>query len=187
MREAALDDDIDIRIASAFRDFDRQLHIWNAKARGDRPIQNERGDILDIASLPKTEIMHAILRWSALPGASRHHWGTDMDVYDAAAIDEAAGPKLLVSEYESGGPFVALNDWMQLNLAKFGFFRPYHKDTGGIAPEPWHISYQPLAHEFEIRLNPHQIAELLAETELELREEVFQNLEEIFERYIQIT
>ena len=28
----------------------------------------------------------AILCWSALPGGSRHHWGTDCDVIDAAAL-----------------------------------------------------------------------------------------------------
>ena len=28
----------------------------------------------------------AILLWSALPGASRHHWGTDFDVFDRAAV-----------------------------------------------------------------------------------------------------
>ncbi|MCZ8486094.1 D-alanyl-D-alanine carboxypeptidase family protein [Vibrio lentus] len=25
--------------------------------------------------------LSAILRWSALPGASRHHWGCDFDVF----------------------------------------------------------------------------------------------------------
>lgn len=187
MRDAASSDGIELCIASSFRNFDRQLYIWNAKARGERPIQNEQGEVLDISSLSEVELMHAILRWSALPGASRHHWGTDMDVYDAAALDKGAVPGLLVAEYLEGGPFASLNAWMETNLSRFDFSRPYQRDRGGIAPEPWHISYQPVARQFESELSPEYLARILADSDLELKETVLQNLKEIFERYIQIT
>ncbi len=39
-----------------------------------------------LASSAEAERVAAILVWSALPGASRHHWGTDCDVIDAAAL-----------------------------------------------------------------------------------------------------
>jgi LAS superfamily LD-carboxypeptidase LdcB len=187
IREAACSEGIDLCIASSFRSFDRQLLIWNSKARGERPIQNEQGDVIDIAQLAETELMHAILRWSALPGASRHHWGTDMDVYDGLALEEGASPGLLASEYQPGGPFRKLNDWLEANISKFGFCRPYQQDNGGIAPEPWHLSYQPVASELESQLNLPYLTELLVDSELELKETVLQHLEEIFERYIQIT
>lgn len=187
MREAARSEGIDLRIASSFRSFDRQLFIWNAKARGERPIQNEQGEAIDISQLDQTELMHAILRWSALPGASRHHWGTDMDVYDKAALQKGAAPGLLVSEYQPGGPFAKLNRWLEANLSAFGFIRPYQQDRGGIAPEPWHISHQPVAREFESQVDIPLLANLLRKSELELKETVLHNLQEIFERYIQIT
>jgi LAS superfamily LD-carboxypeptidase LdcB len=75
-------------IASSFRSFSRQLLIWNAKAAGERPVHDDAGTALDMAVLPVQEQLHAILRYSALPGTSRHHWGTDLDVFDAAALHQ---------------------------------------------------------------------------------------------------
>ena len=186
LRTAAQHAGLGLRIASAWRSFDRQLLIWNAKARGERPIRNAQGEAVDISGLSDLEIMHAILRWSALPGASRHHWGTDMDVYDADRVDEAVGPQLLSAEYQQGGPCGPLNDWLAEHLEEFGFYRPYQRDSGGIAPEPWHISFRSLAEPFARRLEPAILAEPLAKADLELREPVLRHLDEIFERYIQI-
>jgi len=36
--------------------------------------------------LRASEKIASILRWSALPGTSRHHWGTDLDIIDAKAL-----------------------------------------------------------------------------------------------------
>ncbi|HEX6397833.1 MAG TPA: M15 family metallopeptidase, partial [Steroidobacteraceae bacterium] len=82
MRAAAAADGIDLVAFSSFRDFDRQLAIWNGKFRGERPMQDRAGKPLDPGSLSAAERVAAILWWSALPGASRHHWGTDFDVMD---------------------------------------------------------------------------------------------------------
>ncbi len=30
---------------------------------------------------------------------------------------------------------------------EFGFYRPYAVDRGGVHPEPWHLSYAPLAQQ----------------------------------------
>src|SRR5688572_23302102 len=83
MRAAAAADGIDLVAFSSFRDFDRQLGIWNGKFRGERPMQDRQGRPLDVARLTAAERLAAILWWSALPGTSRHHWGTDFDVLDA--------------------------------------------------------------------------------------------------------
>lgn len=82
MRAAAADQGMVIAIASAFRSFDRQLGIWNRKFNGDAPLYNDRGELLATEQLTTGEKIDAILTWSALPGASRHHWGTDLDLYD---------------------------------------------------------------------------------------------------------
>ena len=39
--------------------------------------------------------MVGILEWSALPGASRHHWGSEFDVFDLAALPEGYRVQLL--------------------------------------------------------------------------------------------
>src|SRR5687767_12053862 len=52
MRAAALADGIELRAFSGFRDFDRQLAIWNAKFRGERPMQDRAGQPLDPLQLP---------------------------------------------------------------------------------------------------------------------------------------
>src|SRR5690606_23241791 len=67
----------DLAIASGFRDYRRQLAIWNDKADGRRPLLDEHGEPLDAGALAPWPLARAILRWSALPGASRHHWGSD--------------------------------------------------------------------------------------------------------------
>ncbi len=87
LRRAAKDDGIDLVPLSGFRDFDRQLQIWNGKFSGERTMYDAAGVKLDGGALSPLERVHAILLWSALPGASRHHWGTDIDVIDRNAVD----------------------------------------------------------------------------------------------------
>ncbi len=75
----------DLQILSGFRSFAHQLSIWNRKASGQLAVLDSDAAPLDIRTLTERDLVFAILRWSALPGASRHHWGTDLDVFDAAA------------------------------------------------------------------------------------------------------
>ena len=58
-----------------------------------------------------------------------------------------AGYKLQVvpAEYHAGGPFHRLTTWLDAHMHAFGFFRPYTTDRGGVSPEPWHLSYAPVA------------------------------------------
>src|SRR6185369_9906432 len=77
LKDSARDAGIELEIASGFRDFAAQLRIWNMKYRGERPLYDEAGNVRDHASLGPVELVEGILCWSALPGASRHHWGTD--------------------------------------------------------------------------------------------------------------
>ena len=74
MSQAALADGINIGIASSYRSFERQTQIWNRKYRGENVVLDSNG--LPISAwdqLSEQERIFAILRWSALPGASRHH------------------------------------------------------------------------------------------------------------------
>ena len=137
LRAAAATAGFDLAIESGFRGFDRQLSIWNRKARGDLAVLDANARPLNIATLSEREVVFAILRWSALPGASRHHWGTDIDVYDAAAKPEGYQIELVPSEYDGEGMFATLSAWLDERIANrtsFGFFRPYDRDRSGIAP-----------------------------------------------------
>ncbi len=80
LREDALAAGFDLRIASGFRSLDRQSSIWNRKATGELAVLDSSAAPLDIEQLNERELVYAILRWSALPGGSRHHWGTDVDI-----------------------------------------------------------------------------------------------------------
>jgi LAS superfamily LD-carboxypeptidase LdcB len=175
-----------LKVASSYRSFARQLLIWNNKALGLRPVLNDAGELIDIDALSARDKVFAILRWSALPGASRHHWGTDIDVYGAAQIDPAYQLQLTVEETQGDGPFAEFHRWLDEELAygNSDFFRPYAHDRGGIAPEPWHLSYAPLASMFAHQFSPELLREQLEQTDLELKQTVLDHLDEIYARFI---
>lgn len=175
-----------LKVASSYRSFDRQLLIWNNKARGLRPVLNDAGEVIDINSLSECDKVFAILRWSALPGASRHHWGTDIDVYGSGHIDPEYQLQLTLAETQGDGPFAEFHRWLDDELAQGNndFFRPYAQDRGGIAPEPWHLSYAPLATVFSRQLTQELLRGQLEQTDLELKQVVLDNLDEIYSRFI---
>lgn len=184
MRAAAACEGLLLEPASAFRDFDRQCLIWNAKFRGERALLDRAGRRLDPAALAADERVDAILAWSALPGASRHHWGTDLDVYDRAALPEGARPELVPDEYAAGGPFARLDAWLAAHAHEYGFYRPYMTERGGVAVEPWHISYAPVALDCMARLDATVLREALGTAVIEGVDEVQRRLDALLLRYV---
>ena len=184
MQQAAAREGLDIQVASGFRAYDRQMAIWNAKAGGLRPLLDAEGHSLDASLLTEDEKVMAILRWSALPGCSRHHWGTDIDIWDRAAVSLDYQLQLIPEEYASGGPFYALSLWLEEHASEFGFYRPYDRDRGGVAPEPWHLSYWPVAELFEAQLDGAFIQKLLDNDDLKLKSAVLARLDEITATFI---
>ena len=184
LRGAALADGIDLVPASSFRDFERQRSIWNAKFRGERPMLDRAGGALDGQGLSADARIEAILWWSALPGASRHHWGTDLDVYDRAALPAGTSLQLVPAEYAAGGPFERLSGWLRDNMQRYGFFQPYARDRGGVSPEPWHLSFAPLALEFAAALTPALLAEALVAAGVEGEAGILAAIPGIHARYV---
>jgi LAS superfamily LD-carboxypeptidase LdcB len=184
LRAAAAADGIDLVAFSSFRDFDRQLAIWNAKFRGERPMQDRAGAPLDALALSAAERVAAILWWSALPGASRHHWGTDFDCLDANALPAGYQLQLVPAEYGPGGPFARLTAWLDAHMHGFGFYRPYATDRGGVRPEPWHLSYAPVAARAQRALSPARLRDVLASAEIEGKAEVLAMLDGVFASYV---
>jgi LAS superfamily LD-carboxypeptidase LdcB len=189
LKEKALANGFKLEAVSKYRSFSRQLSIWNKKARGELPVTDDQGQHLDIKHLDNTARLFAILRWSALPGASRHHWGTDIDVIDASALPPGYQVKLIPDEVEAGGMFCKLHEWLDHqidNQSAFGFFRPYPEESGGIAPERWHLSYAPRARIFQKQWSLACFRNLIEGSDISLKQEILENLDTIFQRFIHV-
>ena len=184
MRAAAAVDGLDLWPVSSYRDFDRQVAIWNAKFRGERLLLDRQGCEFDGQCLDPAARIDAILWWSALPGASRHHWGTDLDVIDRAALLPQQRPQLVPAEFAPDGPFARLESWLVANLARFEFFRPYRLDRGGVSPEAWNLSYAPLAVPALEQVTLDVLAAAIEASSIEGRDQVLQRLPELHARYV---
>jgi LAS superfamily LD-carboxypeptidase LdcB len=184
LRRAAAADGIDLLPQSAFRDFARQLDIWNGKFRGERPLYDAAGAELDVSALSPAARIDAILLWSALPGASRHHWGTDLDLVDGNALVPGSRAKLTGDEFASGGPFVHLVRWLDVHAPRFGFFRPFQGMRSGVQPEPWHFSFAPIAEKARRDLSAAVLRAGLTDAPLEGKELVLARLDELHARYV---
>ncbi len=183
LKQAADSAGFNLNIASGFRSFDRQLAIWNRKMSGEAPILDEQSSPLDIELLNDDQKVRAILRWSALPGASRHHWGTDFDIFDRSSLPENTTLKLEPWEYLQAHQH-AFYLWLNDNLHKFGFFFPYQETSTGVAFEPWHISHIKCSRYCLEALNCELLATQLEAAPILGKESVQQYLPEIYNKYI---
>ena len=135
MEAAAKRDGIYLKIVSAYRGFERQKLIWN----------NKYEKFTNDFSLEPEKAISEIIRFSTLPGTSRHHWGTDIDIIDGNFHDEE---NVLVSEkFEKDGLFYKVKNWLDNNSENFGFYLTYTNDKNrkGFEFEPWHYSYKPIS------------------------------------------
>jgi LAS superfamily LD-carboxypeptidase LdcB len=183
LRRAAAAAGFDLVPQSSFRGFERQLSIWNAKWNGAAPLLDAQGRPLEAARLSPGERLRAILHWSAVPGASRHHWGTDLDFIDRRALAPGYKVRLTADEFEPGGPFAPLAAWLEQHAARFGFFRPYRGVLSGVEPEPWHYSFAPVAEPARRALTPGLLRAALAEAPIADRAFLLERIEEIHARY----
>ncbi|MFT2090677.1 M15 family metallopeptidase [Paraglaciecola sp. 2405UD69-4] len=182
---AAKKDKVDVQIASSYRSFDRQKTIWENKWSGKTQLLDEHENPVDGSQLTDWEKIQVILTWSALPGASRHHWGTDLDVYDKTSID-ASGRRLelVCSEYDKNGPCFKLNLWLEKYAEDFGFTRPYSEYKGGIAREPWHLSYSAISDVILQQLDEVTLLQTLKTSEVLGFSSIETNMSQIYSRFV---
>ena len=149
LAQAAKKSGFDVTVVSATRNFVTQKAIWEEKFSGKRLVGGK-----NLATAVKTDEARAltILQFSSMPGTSRHHWGTDLDVHEA----KISAPALHNSTFKSGRGLEFYN-WMVANAPKFGFCQPYNGDPTarhagkyehGYQEERWHWSYRPLAAQY---------------------------------------
>lgn len=137
MWAAAQADGIDLKIISATRNFFRQKQIWEAKWTGKRKIENGT-NAAERYPKPKDRALK-ILEYSSMPGTSRHHWGTDLDINDLDNYTFEHGKGKEVYE------------WLTAHAHEYGFCQPYSpkgdERPDGYNEEKWHWSYIPVARQ----------------------------------------
>lgn len=146
LRKDALRAGFDLRPCSGFRSFDRQASIVTAKLEGARPILGPDERPVDTSGMTLAQKLSEALRFSALPGFSRHHFGTDFDIYAANLIPEGGRLELTCHEYDEGMYFHKFGIWLSEHLEEHGLARPF-SGRGGISREPWHVSFLPEAEQ----------------------------------------
>ncbi|MEO9952838.1 MULTISPECIES: M15 family metallopeptidase [Nonlabens] len=134
MKVAAAKDGINLTVVSGYRSFKRQTQIWNRKYKK-----------YEAQGLEPDAIFDKIVEYSTVPGTSRHHWGTDMDIIDTNA--KYTGDVLVPSKFHGTGPFCKLKDWMEKHSSEYDFELVYtmNDNRTGFKYEPWHYSYVPLS------------------------------------------
>ena len=181
---AAVNAGIELTIASGFRSFERQLLIWQNKYSGHSVIKDASNKPLALEHLSECEKIHAIMLFSALPGASRHHWGCDIDVYAKNLLPAEQSLALEPWEYHTTGHFYPLTVWLAEHAKKFGFFLPYDKYRGGVAQEPWHLSYLPLSQPYQQAYTEALLAKTLIHSNIQGKALLLELLPELYQRYI---
>jgi zinc D-Ala-D-Ala carboxypeptidase len=128
LHEAAMDEGLYIKILSGTRSFSYQQSIWERKWEQPRYMG---WDALDKAL--------DILTYSSMPGTSRHHWVTDIDL------------NAFENEYFESGEGLELYEFLNRCASTFGFQQVYtSKETpqsprSGYEEEKWHWSYTPIS------------------------------------------
>ena len=185
LQQSAAKNGFNLQPASSFRDFARQQLIWNGKFNGERKVHDDAGNALDLTHLDDWQKARAILRWSALPGASRHHWGTEIDIFDPDLLPQGQSLQLEPWEYEKGGYFFELSEFLSENLPHFDFSLPFMQMPAEkkIGREPWHISYIPLAEKAKQLFSAELLLQAWEKEEIAGKATLQQHFPQIFEQY----
>ncbi len=134
MQNDAKKEGVEIQIISSYRSYQKQKDIWNNKYN-----KNFENEIFGVKNINR------IIQYSTLPGTSRHHWGTDIDIIDKRFVPK--GDLLIEKNYSENGIYSQLFSWMKKNSKKYGFYLVYDDSPKrkGFKFEPWHYSYKPLS------------------------------------------
>jgi LAS superfamily LD-carboxypeptidase LdcB len=184
LTRAAQQAGFDLSLASSFRSFERQLNIWQRKYSGELTVYNREQQVVNMSHLTPWQRVETILIYSALPGASRHHWGTDVDVFASNCLPAGQSLQLCEWEYEQDGYFYEFAQWLKENAVHYDFDFPYQNIMGGIANEPWHISYLPVANLYQQAFSLAILEDTIKQSEIAGKNSILENLEIIYQRYI---
>ena len=176
----------DLSMISAFRSFHKQSIIWDNKLQGKRPVLDDYDNIVNREEFSLENFLLKVLRFSMIPGASRHHWGTDIDIYDNSLLPKEK-VKLTPSESLKGGIFYELHQWLDEKLNsefKNIFYRPYNEDLGGVSIEKWHLSYSPISKNFENEYTIDYFIQNIECSEIEGKNILLKNADFYFKKFV---
>jgi len=150
MQTEALKSDIKIGVVSSYRSFAHQKRIWERKYK-----RNQNKQLSPIENIKK------IIEYSTIPGTSRHHWGTDIDIYQT----NVKQPKGFLQEnnFHNNGAYCKLKEWMDIYAKDYGFYLVYTDlpNRKGFKYEPWHYTYKPLSYQYLKKYQQLDIAKIL--------------------------
>lgn len=155
MTVAAKQDGIGIQVVSSYRDYAHQNRIW------ERKFKSYTGNGMnDLDAIKK------IIAYSTIPGTSRHHWATDLDIIQSGT--GVTSNVLDPDKFHGTGPFCELKAWLDKHAESFGFYEVYTNDYGrkGFNYEPWHFSYAPLSVGYLQQYTKLDIAQILQQEKL---------------------
>lgn len=134
MQRAAAQENIAISSISSYRSYQRQQEIFEGKF-----------DKFTAQGMSPQEAVEKIIEYSTIPGTSRHHWGTELDLIDAAVTQPQSS--LEPENYHGNGAYCRLKEWMDNHASDFGFELVYTDNyhRKGFKYEPWHYSYAPIS------------------------------------------
>ena len=135
MKNAAQKEGIQIEVVSAYRSFQRQKEIFEGKYH-----RFTQQGLTPVAAIEK------IIEYSTIPGTSRHHWGTDIDIIDGG-VSPRPQSVLQPELFHGKGVFCKLKEWLTEYANSFGFYEVYTNNANrkGFKYEPWHFSYAPVS------------------------------------------
>ena len=134
MKALALKSGFQIKVISSYRSYAHQNRIWERKYK-----RFTKEGLSPKAAIKK------IIEYSTIPGTSRHHWGTDLDIVDGSVKQPES--VLKAKHFHGNGPFCKFKEWLDLHAESFGFYEVYTNNAKrkGFKYEPWHFSYAPIS------------------------------------------
>lgn len=184
LKETLAKDGFRLRMESAYRPFERQLSIWNRKASGELKLLDAQGLPMERPQ-DEEQLMFAILTWSALPGASRHHLGSDLDVVDGNACPEGYEVELTPAECE--GMFAPFHNRLSELIESgesAGFKRVFVPGRGKIQPEKWHIAHLPTSRRYLENFSLGRLRQIYEKTNIACKSALLDNLEQLAKDFI---
>lgn len=137
LKEKGWEEGYEIILVSGRRSFEEQKRIWNRKWAEVSRDGETREEV----------IVERILRYTSVPGLSRHHWGTELDLSEERARLEMRDP--LSTSTKRSEQFYR---WLKENAPLFGFCQPY-RGKGSVSPEPWHWTYSRYSSVYEAQMD----------------------------------
>lgn len=155
MKAEAEKDGINLAAVSSYRSYSHQKRIWERKFKRFKS-----------QGLSTENSINKIIEYSTIPGTSRHHWGTDIDIYDANK--KHSGGILQPENYHGNGPFCKLKEWMDTHANTYGFYLVYTDNANrkGFKYEPWHYSYKALSYDYLKAYKTLDIVDILKKDQL---------------------